>query len=220
MQFLNIGIGEIIMVLLIMLIVLGPERMISSARQIGRFVSRMTKSPMWATLMSTSREIRELPTRIVREAGMEETLKEIQQQTGGVTDLAKIQLAQAVEEVNAADQELQSASKEIARQSHPVPFDTKNRPADNEPPAPEEIPNSFRENQDKDIETPGHDSGIEAEDRMIVPPVMIETGEKGSVVDDFMPHEFDEDEPAPAEQIEPAEEEYGSDQLPDASRVG
>jgi sec-independent protein translocase protein TatB len=185
MQILNIGIGEIILVLLIMLIVLGPERMISSARQVGRFVHRLTKSPVWANLMDTSREIRELPTRIVREAGMEEAIKEIQGQTEHVTELANRQLAQAGQSIEAADKELRSAAKVNARQ--PVPVSSENKPADSERLEPEKVTDSTAENSDGASELPGENALAEMEERTIAPPAMNETGEEVSVANDGIP---------------------------------
>jgi sec-independent protein translocase protein TatB len=182
MQILNIGIGEIILVLLIMLIVLGPERMISSARQVGRFVHRLTKSPVWANLMDTSREIRELPTRIVREASMEEAIKEIQGQTEHVTDLANRQLAQAGQSIEAADKELRSAAKVNARQ--PVPVSSEKKPVDSERLEPEKVTDSTAENSDGASELPGENALAEMEERTIAPPAMNESGEEVSVADD------------------------------------
>lgn len=77
MTILNIGPVEFILVLVLMFILLGPEGMIKTARQIGVWIRKTVQSPMWAEIMGYSREIRELPTKIVRETGLDEDLKEI-----------------------------------------------------------------------------------------------------------------------------------------------
>ena len=79
MKFLNVGPLELIFILILALLLLGPERMISSARALGKWVYQLIRSPFWTSVMDTSREIRDLPTKIVREAGLEESLKEIKE---------------------------------------------------------------------------------------------------------------------------------------------
>jgi len=81
MDFLGIGIPEVILILVIMLVVLGPKDMVKTGRQIGRLIRRVVTSPAWASMMTASREIREFPTRLVRDAGIEEDLEEIRKQT-------------------------------------------------------------------------------------------------------------------------------------------
>ncbi|MHB0987973.1 MAG: hypothetical protein ACYC3P_04810 [Bellilinea sp.] len=68
---------EVVLILVIAVIVLGPEGMVKSAQSIGKFMRKVIKSPIWAQLMDTQREIREMPTRLVREAGLEEDIKEL-----------------------------------------------------------------------------------------------------------------------------------------------
>ena len=77
MQILNVGPLEFLFVLIFALVILGPERMIDTARAMGKWFYRFTRSSFWASVVDTSREIRELPTKIVREAGLEESIKEI-----------------------------------------------------------------------------------------------------------------------------------------------
>ncbi len=79
MQIFNIGPLEFVAFLLIALIVLGPERIVSGARSAGRWVNRMVHSPTWQAILTTSREIRDLPQKIVSESGIEDSLKEIEQ---------------------------------------------------------------------------------------------------------------------------------------------
>lgn len=79
MEIFNIGIGEIIFILLIALVLLGPEEMTKAARNLGRFLRQIIRSPMWNDVVTTSRQIRELPIKIIREANLEEGLKEARQ---------------------------------------------------------------------------------------------------------------------------------------------
>jgi Sec-independent protein translocase protein TatA len=77
MEFLNVGPLELFFILLIAFVVLGPEGAIRHGRNLGRMINRIIRSPLWASIISTSREIRDLPHKIVQETGLEETVKEI-----------------------------------------------------------------------------------------------------------------------------------------------
>lgn len=90
MNILGIGPLELVFIIVIMVLVLGPEQMVSTARKTGAFFRKVVKSPLWHTIMDTSRELRDLPTRIVREAGIEEELKEIKSSTDSLKDLKNI----------------------------------------------------------------------------------------------------------------------------------
>lgn len=103
----GIGIPEILIVLVLALIILGPKDMVSTARKMGRWVYKVYHSPTWRMIMSTSQEIRELPTKFVREAGLEDTVEEIKNTTAGV----KAQIKEATGDVSA---ELKSASSDVS----------------------------------------------------------------------------------------------------------
>lgn len=91
MQIFNIGPLELILILLLALIIMGPERMISSARKVGKLVSQLVRSPIWSSIMDTTREIRELPRKFVSDTGFEDDWKEIQQSTNQISkDLKEV----------------------------------------------------------------------------------------------------------------------------------
>jgi hypothetical protein len=78
MEIFGVGIGEFVFILIIAIIVLGPDGMVKAAHTLGVSIRKLIHSPIWSMMMNTQREIREIPTRLVREAGLEEDLKEIQ----------------------------------------------------------------------------------------------------------------------------------------------
>ena len=90
MSFFGIGPMELIFILIIMVLVLGPKNMVISAKKMGITLRKIVKSPLWATVMDTSREIREIPTRLIREAGIEEDLKGIKTATDSIKDVGNI----------------------------------------------------------------------------------------------------------------------------------
>ncbi len=83
MQFLGIGPLEFILIAVIALIVLGPQGIVRGAREAGKFIRKLTRSPLWRDVMDTSREIREIPQKIMREAGIEQDLEDLKRSTRG-----------------------------------------------------------------------------------------------------------------------------------------
>ena len=72
MEILGIGASELIFILLIAIIVLGPKDMQKAGKTVGRWLNQFIKSDGWKALQRASKEIRNLPTNLMREANMEE----------------------------------------------------------------------------------------------------------------------------------------------------
>lgn len=77
MEILGIGPLELLFILLIALIILGPGDMVKAGRTIGRFLRKVITSPEWQTVQKASRELRYLPNRLMREASMEDLQKDL-----------------------------------------------------------------------------------------------------------------------------------------------
>ena len=77
MDIFGIGAPELIFIILIALIILGPKDMEKTGRTIGRFLRDMTRSEGWRAFRDTSREIRNLPNRLMREANLEDIQKDV-----------------------------------------------------------------------------------------------------------------------------------------------
>ena len=71
MEIFGIGASELIFILLIALIVLGPKDMQKAGRTIGRWLNQMVRSDGWKVFQRTSAELRNLPRNLMREANME-----------------------------------------------------------------------------------------------------------------------------------------------------
>jgi Sec-independent protein translocase protein TatA len=78
MDILGIGPLELIFVLIIALIVLGPKDMVKAGKTIGKFLRQIVTSPTWHAVTKTSSELRNLPTKLIRDAGLEDDIKQIQ----------------------------------------------------------------------------------------------------------------------------------------------
>lgn len=72
MEVLGVGPLELLLVIIIALIVMGPRDMAVAARKVGRFLNQLYKSETWRTVMEASRSLRTLPNRLAREAALEE----------------------------------------------------------------------------------------------------------------------------------------------------
>src|ERR1044071_4870975 len=85
MEFLGVGPSELIFIIVIALIVLGPKDMQKAGRTIGRWLNQLVRSDGWKAFQQTSREIRNMPTTLMREANME--MAEMEKELRKATDL-------------------------------------------------------------------------------------------------------------------------------------
>ena len=72
MDILGIGPLELLFIFLIALIILGPKDMVKAGRTIGSFLRKIITNPTWKTVQQASKEIRVLPNRLMREAGLDD----------------------------------------------------------------------------------------------------------------------------------------------------
>ena len=78
MDILGDGPLELIFILMIALIVLGPKDMVKAGRTIGRTLRKIVTSPTWRAVQQTSRDLRNLPNKLIRDAGLEEDVQELE----------------------------------------------------------------------------------------------------------------------------------------------
>jgi len=77
MDFLGIGPLEIVFILIIALIIFGPKDIVKAGQSAGRFLRRLVMSPGWQAVQKTSRELRNIPNKLIREAGLDEVQQEM-----------------------------------------------------------------------------------------------------------------------------------------------
>lgn len=109
MDILGIGPLELLFILIIALIVLGPNDMVKAGRTAGRFLRRIVTSPTWRMVQQTSRDLRNLPNTLIRDAGLEDDVKKIQ-------DGLKVDQVQAEiqEELNQLDKVQKKAHADLS----------------------------------------------------------------------------------------------------------
>ena len=77
MDILGIGPLELMFIVLIALIVLGPKDMVKAGKTIGRTLRTIVSSDTWKIVNQASREVRNLPNKLIREAGIEDLQKQL-----------------------------------------------------------------------------------------------------------------------------------------------
>jgi Sec-independent protein translocase protein TatA len=88
MEFLGIGPLELLFIIVIIIVVIGPKDIQRTMRGLGRGLNALYKSDAWRAFNDVSRELRGLPNRLAREAELEEleqASKEINQAIASTT---------------------------------------------------------------------------------------------------------------------------------------
>ena len=88
MEILGVGLPEMAFIVLIALIVLGPKDMIQAGRTIGKTLRKIVTSPTWKAVRTTGHELQQLPTRLMREAGIDEDFNAIEEDLREATDFS------------------------------------------------------------------------------------------------------------------------------------
>lgn len=75
MDFLGVGPMELIFVVILALIILGPKDMQKAGRSLGRWMNNLVRSDTWKMVRQASNKIKYLPNELMREAGLEDIKK-------------------------------------------------------------------------------------------------------------------------------------------------
>lgn len=82
MEFLGIGLPELALILVIVLIVLGPNDMVNTAKRLARTVRTLTQSEFWRATREAWRMAQDIPNELLRETGLEEAKKDLSKMNG------------------------------------------------------------------------------------------------------------------------------------------
>ena len=119
MQIFNVGVLELLFILIIAFIVLGPKRTITTARDVGNWVRNLARSPIWRDIVSTSSEIRDLPRKMMDDAELQKLITELDLSAQEVKDI----LVQTQIET---DEELSKLEEEINQELQSMPSPAEN----------------------------------------------------------------------------------------------
>jgi Sec-independent protein translocase protein TatA len=78
MEIFNVGPLELLFIIILAFIVIGPKNTVQYAQKAGKKVNEIIKSPLWSSIVKTSNEIRSLPRKLIQDTGVEEAAKEIE----------------------------------------------------------------------------------------------------------------------------------------------
>jgi len=92
MKLFNIGLPEVLLLIILIFIILGPSGLVSSARSLGSWFRKVSKSQLWKDILSTSNEIKEFPHKIIKEVDLDEEMKSLKEFVDGNSILPKIYL--------------------------------------------------------------------------------------------------------------------------------
>lgn len=116
MQVFNVGALELLFILILAFLVLGPKRAIKTARDIGGWIRNLVRSPIWREIVHTSNEIRDLPKKIMDDAELSQMMNELDLSAQEIKEILRqnqhetnASLANLEAEVN---QELQSTTSQ------------------------------------------------------------------------------------------------------------
>lgn len=76
MSFLNLGWSEILVIILVAFIVLGPDRITSFSHDLGNWLRKLNKSETFRDVIQTTDEIRNYPQKIMDEAMLDRPMDE------------------------------------------------------------------------------------------------------------------------------------------------
>jgi Sec-independent protein translocase protein TatA len=77
LNLLGIGPLELAFVFILLLLLFGPRDIARMARDAGRLINRFTRSENYQAIQQASRELRNLPERLVQEAQLDEVQREL-----------------------------------------------------------------------------------------------------------------------------------------------
>lgn len=128
MKVFNIGVGEILFIIILAVIIFGPENLVKSAREMGVFLRKVTKSPYWQEVWATRRDLEEIPRMLAKEANLKETMRELELDTKGVSSQVSGAVTDLINEVD----EKTAPQKETPQDT---PGESASQPPPGEPPA-------------------------------------------------------------------------------------
>ena len=117
MRIFNVGIREVMALLVIMLILFGPKQMQSNARKTAQWIRRMVHSDTWRSFLGVVNDVNAIKDDVIRESG----IQEVQDSLRGINrDLSQM------------DRELHQSGEQLFKPDDTYPDANPPRKEDNE----------------------------------------------------------------------------------------
>jgi len=114
MKVFNVGALEFVFILLLAFIVLGPEKAIKAAGDVARWIKGLTSSQFWQDLVSTSKEIQEIPRKLMEDADIQNTIADLDRYTGEIRNTFRESSMDIKQELNPEQDEKLDITKSDA----------------------------------------------------------------------------------------------------------
>jgi Sec-independent protein translocase protein TatA len=121
MQIFNVGVLEILFILILAFVVLGPRRTIKTARDVGVWIRNLVKSPIWRDIVSASSEIRDLPKKLMDDAELQRMVEELDLSTQEIKEIISQSQRETETELTKLEGEIdQEFQHNPLKNDHPV----------------------------------------------------------------------------------------------------
>ena len=137
MDLLGVGPLELVLILLIVFLVIGPNDMAATGKKIGRFLSTVRKSEFWQGVNQITKEVRTLPNTLMREADLEDLKKELDNDAKEIRNVSREFNVDVPDWQKSAKKEI-SASQNSAKPAEQAPVESSPEPEADQTPASEE----------------------------------------------------------------------------------
>jgi sec-independent protein translocase protein TatB len=86
----GIGVPELVLLALVILVVLGPERSRQAALELGRFLGKLLRSKWWKEISEITQSLRDLPATLIKMAELEDMQSEIRETLSDIQKSARL----------------------------------------------------------------------------------------------------------------------------------
>lgn len=129
MEVLGIGLPELVLILVIIFLVMGPKDMASTARRIARTIRTLTQSEFWRATREAWRMAQDIPNELLRETGLEEAQKELNQMSSQLNQWSReVDSTLKAPDANRILPPVQEATPQAAEAAAPMDMDEAAQP--------------------------------------------------------------------------------------------
>ncbi len=89
MRIFNVGIREVILLLVIMLILFGPRQMQENARNLAKGIRKFVRSDTWRTFLGLVGDVNTIKDEVIRESGIQDIQDSLRGVNRSLTDIDK-----------------------------------------------------------------------------------------------------------------------------------
>ena len=130
MEILNVGPMELLLILFLAFVVMGPEGMVDAAGKLGKTIRKIINSSIWKEITGSYRDLSDFSEEIIRNTGLEESINEINELNNTVVEFDKSNTTKNREANNIAELEENKSSDpqvDSSRSEHMLNWESENQ---------------------------------------------------------------------------------------------